>query len=101
MPGAVSKRTAKLLKEITGEPRVDAAVLMTLRDALTHRLEAIEEELEELEAEHGMSFGDFERRWEDGEIEDPHSYEVEKTYWEWEELVTRREKIEETLDWVP
>lgn len=101
MPGAVSKRTAKLLKEITGEPRVDAAVLMTLRDALSHRLEAIEAEIEEFEDEHGMSFEAFEEAWEDGEIEDRQSYDVEKTYWRWEELVTRREKIEETIGMVP
>lgn len=101
MPGAVSKRTAKLLKEITGEPRVDAAVLMTLRDALSHRLEAIEAEIEAFEDEHGMSFEAFEEAWEDGEIEDRRSYDVEKTYWRWEELVTRREKIEETIGMVP
>lgn len=100
MPEAISPKTARLLKDVTGETHLDAAVLSTLEDALVHRLESIEEELEELEERHGMDWEEFSSAWEEGEIEDRHSFETERTYWRWEELVTRRSRIQEALSWV-
>lgn len=101
MPEAISPKTARLLKDVTGETQLNAAVLATLEDALVHRLESIEEEIDELEAEHGMDWEEFRAAWDEGEIEDAHSLEVEETYWRWEELETRRSRIQEALSWVP
>lgn len=97
MPETVSKGTAKLLKDVTGEPRLDAAVRATVEDALEHRLERIEDDLEALRERYGMEFDEFREAWEEGDIGEKYSYDVESDYWEWEELVTRKEKIEEAL----
>jgi len=101
MPEAISPKTARLLKDVTGETQLDAAVLATLEDALTHRLEGIEEEIAELEEAYGMTWSEFQTAWEGGEIEDARSFGVEQDYWRWEELVTRRSRIQDALSWVP
>lgn len=95
---SVSSDTAKLLKDVTGESRLDSAVRVTVRDALEHRLEKVNDRIEELEEKYGMSFDEFERKWETGEVEEKHSYDVESDYWEWEGLVTRRKRIREGLE---
>lgn len=95
---SVSSDTAKLLKDVTGESHLDSAVRMTVRDALKHRLENVEEEIEEFEEKYGVSFEKFEEKWNSGEVEDRNSYDVESDFWEWEGLVTRKERIEEGLE---
>lgn len=97
MPKSISKDTAKLLKDITGEPRLDAAVRMTVKDALEHRLESIEKKVNKLREKYGKKFSEFEESWNKGEIKNKYSYDIESDYWEWEELVTRRKKIENAL----
>lgn len=101
MPEAISSRTAKLLKDLTGAPDLDAALLLTLRDAVEHRLEDVESELDQLEEKWDRDFESFEAAWEADEIENRHGYDVESDYWEWEELVTRRETLEDALTWLP
>lgn len=100
MPESISKSTAKLLKDITGEADLDLAMRATLKDALEHRLEEIERKEKEFREKYGMEFEKFEESWEDGKIKDKYSYDVESDYWEWEGLKTRRKKIEEALKWV-
>lgn len=97
MPESVSKKTAKLLKDVTGEPRLDSAVRMTVKDALKHRLKAIDRKIREFREKYDMSFEEFKKAWEEDEIKDKYSYDVEKDFWEWEGLVTRKEKIEQDL----
>ncbi len=100
MPEAVSPRTARLLKDITGETNLDAAVLTTLADALEHRMRSIEDDLETYQERYGMSFDEFREAWGAGEVEEKHSLDVERDYREWEGLVTRRKKIQEALSWI-
>lgn len=97
MPEAVSKDTAKLLKDVTGKTHLDSAVRATLQDALHHRLEQIKEEIEALETKYDMEFAAFEEAWEEGNIQNKYSYDVEQDYWKWEELVTREQRIEKAL----
>lgn len=101
MPEAISPRTARLLKDLTGEVHLDAAVLTTLGDALEHRLESIEGELSKFEERYGMDWDRFREAWDADEIDDKHSFDVEKDYWRWEELVTRKARIQEALTWIP
>lgn len=44
-----------------------------------------------------MNFNDFKRGWDEENIKDRYSYEVEKDYWDWEALVTNRKHLEEML----
>jgi hypothetical protein len=52
------------LRDLTGEPRPDVALLLVLRDALAYRLDQIEENLQSLEAKYGMPFNEYRLRWE-------------------------------------
>lgn len=100
MPEVISKRTARLLKDITGEAKLDQAVLTTLADALNHRLEGVEAGIMEMEGKYGTDFVSFKTSWEKGGIKAKHSYEVERDYWRWEELVTRKDWIMQALAWL-
>lgn len=97
MPESISKSTAKLLKDVTGEPELDLAMKATLKDALEYRLEGVLKEIEKFEDKHDMKFEEFETSWEKDEIKNKYSYELESDLWKWEELTTRREKIQTAL----
>lgn len=95
---SVSSDTAKLLKDVTGETRLDSAVRSTIEDALKHRLEKINEEIQEFEEKYDKKFDEFKKAWENDKIEKKHSYDIEKDYWTWEGLITRKDKIEQALE---
>ena len=96
----VTKSLEKILIDLTGEPRADVALHVALKDAVFYRLEIIESEIKRLESKYHLTFPDFKLKWEKGEIEQRYSYDVEKDYWEWEGLVSRRDKIEEISKWL-
>jgi len=96
----IPKGTIKILSDITGEPRLDVAIRMTLRDMIEHRLEKIEKELKELEKKYGANFSEFERNWKGGKIKNKFSYIVEKDYLEWDSLITRKKKLEQASKWL-
>ena len=97
---ALSPSVVKLLLEITGSSDLNVAVKEISKDAIEHRLEKIESEIRKFEEKYGMTFEEFKRAWEKGEIENKHSYEVEKDFWEWEGLMSRKKKLEEVLKWL-
>jgi hypothetical protein len=96
----IPKATLKALIELTGQSQVDVALLMTLRDAVEHRLEKIESALRDYEQKYGMTFQQFEIQARTGEMPDRFSYEKEKDYFEWDSLVTRKRKLEEIQQWL-
>ena len=96
----ISKFALKALIELTGLPQLDVAILVMLRDAIEHRLEKINAALEAYERKYGMSFREFEAQGRSGELPDRFSYEVEKDYFEWDSLVTRKRKLEEVYRWL-
>ncbi|MEW6618653.1 MAG: hypothetical protein AB1422_04790 [bacterium] len=100
MPEVISKSTQKILTELTGEPRFDVALQITLRDIVEHRLEIIEREIFVFEGKYKLSFEEFARQWKEGKIPDKYSFEVEKDYWEWEGLISRKKKIEGIREWL-
>jgi len=59
MNGTVTAEDVKILKDLTGEDRLDAAVHMTLKDAVEHKLEKIEDGIKAFERKHGAKFNDF------------------------------------------
>jgi hypothetical protein len=96
----IPKVALRALIELTGQPQIDVALLMTLRDAVEHRLERIESALRDYEQKHGMTFQQFEAQARTGEMSDRFSYEKEKDYFEWDSLVTRKRKLEEIQRWL-
>jgi hypothetical protein len=96
----VPKVALKALTELTGEPRFDVALLITLRDAIEHRLEKINVAIQNYERKYDMSFEQFQARGEENNIPDQFSYEVEDDYLEWEGLVSRKEKLLKINQWL-
>ncbi len=97
----VPKNALKLLTDLTGEPRFEVALWMTLRDTVEHRLEKIAAERRVYEDKYRMDFAAFKRQWDAGQVPNQYSFEVEKDYLEWEGLTTRQAKLEETAQWLP
>lgn len=96
----IPKATLKALIEVTGQPELDVAILVMLRDAIEHRLEKIQSPLRAYEEKYGMTFEEFEAKGRSGELPDRFSQEVEEDYFEWDSLVTRQRKLEEILQWL-
>ena len=94
------KVALKALTELTGEPRVDVALLIALRDAVEYRLEKIAEDIRKYEQKYDLSFKQFQARGQKGEIPDKFSYEVESDYLEWEGLISRKKKLEKIHQWI-
>ena len=94
------KGTAQALRELTGETRPDAALLLVLRDALAYRLEQIKKETHAFETKYGMAFDEYRQRWEAEDRPEDYSWEAERDYLEWEALVTRKRRLEDTYAWL-
>lgn len=96
----VPKAALRALVELTGQVELGPAILMTLRDAIEHRLEAIEADLCAYEQRYGMTFEKFEARGRSDGLPERFSYPVEQDYFGWDSLVARRRKLKEILQWL-
>ena len=99
-PSPIPKTTLQALTELTGEPRLNVALLLTLQDAIAHRLTKINAEIQALEEKYGMPFEQFESLGEQGKLPDQFSYDVENDYLEWDGLVSRKKKLENMAQWL-
>ncbi|MHB0879055.1 MAG: hypothetical protein ACYC5O_23705 [Anaerolineae bacterium] len=88
------KETARALRHLTGESRPDVALLLVMRDARAYRLEKIQAEIEGFEAKYGMTFEAWCPLHEQDESEEAYSWEVERDFFEWDGLVTRKAHLE-------
>ena len=96
----IPKVALRTLTELTGEPRPEIALLITLRDAVEHRLEKIDAAIRAYEQKYGMSFEQFQNRGQTESIPQQFSYEVERDYLEWDGLISRKRKIEGIRQWL-
>lgn len=93
----IAANISKTLLEITGEPRLEMAILELLNDAVEHRIEKIEAETKKLEEKYHMSFEKFKESFISGKIPAAYSYEVETDFLEWEGLNSRLSKYRSLL----
>lgn len=96
----IPKQTRKILTDITGEPRLDVAVNITLKDATKYRLKEINKKMKKFTDKYKVDFRKFEKLWRAGKIKNKFAYNVEKDYLEWDSLVTRKNKLERILKWI-
>ncbi len=96
----ISKTALQALTELTGEPRLNVALLITLKDAVEHRLEKIDAAIAELEQKYEMSFEQFQMQGKEGNITEQFSYEVESDFLEWDGLISRKNKLEKIEQWL-
>jgi hypothetical protein len=91
---------ARALRDLTGEPRPDVALLLVLRDALAYRLEQIETDLRAFETKYGMPFERYRHHWEAEDRDEDYHWEAEQDYLEWEALVTQKQRLEDVYGWL-
>lgn len=89
---------SKTLMEVTGEPRVEMAIYGLLKDAIEHRIEKLETEIQKHEERYSMTFKDFTEKFHKDGIPDSYGYNVETDYLEWEGLISRLNKYRSFLD---
>jgi hypothetical protein len=92
------KKTSQLLTTLTGEVREDAALILMMRDYAHYKLAEIDAALQTYREKYGMPFAAYKKRWETEDSPQDYAYDAEQDYLEWEALVTRRKRLEESLD---
>jgi len=96
----IPKQTKKILTDITGDPRLEVAIKMTLKDAAKYRLNEINKSIKKFSGKYRIDFSNFEKSWKEGKIKDKFPYNIEKDYLEWDSLITRKNKLERILKWI-
>lgn len=97
---AIPKATLRALTELTGQVELGPALLITLKDAIEHRLSGIGARIRVYENRYGMTFEEFQSRGRSGDLPDQTSYQTESDYFEWDSLITRRSKLNDILQWL-
>ncbi len=101
METIVSKPLYKILTELTGEQRFDVALQLATKDLLRLKLQEAEQQIKSFEERYGMIFEKFQQAWENDQIADKYSYDIERDYWEWEAVQTDLARLREILEELP
>jgi len=84
---SLPKNITELLDmEIIRGKTYEEKIEMLALDSFVSKLKECNEEIFEFETKYGMSFDEFEKAWDEDEIRDKHSHEVETDYIEWEAI---------------
>jgi hypothetical protein len=94
------KSVHNVLSRLTGQNRSDIALSLAIKDLVRLRLNETQARIATFEKKYGMVFSEFEEACENGKIQDPYAYEVEKDDWEWEAATTDLEALEEISQWL-
>jgi hypothetical protein len=85
----LSPQVGELLLQATQSQDLEEALHKVLRDYLDLKLASLTAEISCLEEKWGCSFAEFQER-----TKEQYTYEVERTFWEWERLETLRSHYE-------
>ena len=97
---SLSNSVYEVLRQLTGETAVEAALPIALKDLLRYKKEVLQKKISAFEKKYGFSFDEFEQACLDGRIENPYAYEIENDNWEWESALTELKDIEELAEWL-
>lgn len=97
----ISKPIHNILTDLTGEPRLEVALYLAVKDLVRLKLKEAEAQRKQFEKRYRMSFEAFKQAWDEGRIADRHAYEVERDYWEWEAAVTDERRLRGMLKGIP
>jgi hypothetical protein len=96
----VPKITAQALRELTGESRPDAALMLVMQDARSYRLEQVVQGLRAFEAKYGMTFAAYRERWESEDRNEDYDWDSEQDFLTWEALTTQQRRLEGMSSWL-
>lgn len=92
----LSEKLIDKLKIIEGK-EINEKIFSLLETNAIMRLKECEDLIFAFEAKYGMDFNGFKKTWEDGNIKNKHSHQVEKDFMEWEGFESERIKWLNTL----
>lgn len=96
----VSNPINELFNQLTGKSDFNLAASIVLKEYLHLKRQITQDKIAAFEKKYNMDFAEFERACEDGRIEDPFSYEVEKDTWDWEAALSEHKTTEIYLQWL-
>jgi len=91
----IAKPIHKILVDLTGKMRFDVALHVATKDLVRLKLKEVGEQRKRLEERYQMDFEAFKQAWNEGQIPNKYSYEVERDYWKWEAAVTDERRLRE------
>ena len=97
----ISKPIYQILADLTQETRIEVALPLAMKDWLRLRLAETRAHKRAFEQRYSMDFAAFKQAWQEGRIENRHSYEVERDYWEWEAAETDEERLRHLSESLP
>jgi hypothetical protein len=89
----LSPQVGELLLKATHSQDLDEALHKVLREYLNLKLATLATEIHRFETQWGCSFAEFREK-----TKDQYTYEVEKTFWEWEQLETLKSHYQTLRD---
>jgi len=89
----ISKPIYQVLTNLTQETRIEVALPLAMKDWVRLKLAETRAQKQAFEQRYSMDFPAFKQAWQEGRIENKHSYKVERDYWEWEAAVTDEERL--------
>ncbi len=81
------------LVEFFGEGVLREKINDILLSTIENRLEQFTREILKFEEKYGISFGEFEKMWDDGKIKDRHGHETEGDFIDWEMLEMEKKEL--------
>ena len=90
----------EVLNQLTGKSDINTAASIVLKEYLQLKTQIIQARIANFEKKYGMGFAEFEMACDDGRIQDPYSYEIEKDNWDWEAALSEQKTLETFLQWL-
>lgn len=81
------------LAESFGQEVLKEKIHTFLISALETQLEKYNRDILRFEKKYGTSFNEFEKMWDDGKIENKHSYEIEGDFMDWEMMEMEKKEL--------
>ena len=85
--------TAQALVDLTGEVRLDTALLVLMREYAWHKMAELEAGMRDFEDKYGMPFEAYRHLWETEDRPEHYAYAAEEDFLMWEGLVTRQDRL--------
>lgn len=88
----ISESMVEAMEYIEGDS-LEGKLSQLLISDLKNRLQRCSERIVEFEAKYGYEFSRFKQAWQQGEINNPYSHEIENDFMEWESLIEERKVL--------
>lgn len=89
----IDKNLYNTLVDSFGQEILKEKINTFLISALENQLEKYSREILTFEKKYGTSFSEFEKMWDQGKIENKHSYEIEGDFMDWEMMEMEKKEL--------